>query len=101
MMRVQADETSTSVIAFEPKKGPPNATMVADDAGLSPWCRRRRIWRRQTATEPWILPTVFPPNCGQPKKERANLRHRQTIFGTAPLIVHQCTPIVVSNYEQL
>src|SRR4029077_3574278 len=33
MMRVQADETSTSVIAFEPKKGPPNATMVADDAG--------------------------------------------------------------------
>ena len=32
-MRVQADETSTSVIAFEPKKGPPNATMVADDAG--------------------------------------------------------------------
>ena len=33
MMRVQADETSTSVIAFEPKKGPPNASMVADDAG--------------------------------------------------------------------
>jgi hypothetical protein len=33
MMRVQADETSTSVIAFEPKKRPPNATMVADDAG--------------------------------------------------------------------
>ena len=33
MMRVQADEISTSVIAFEPKKGPPNATMVADDAG--------------------------------------------------------------------
>ena len=33
MMRVQADETSTSVIAFEPKKGPPDATMVADDAG--------------------------------------------------------------------
>src|ERR1700738_181067 len=71
------------------------------DVGLSLWYRRRRIWRRQTATEPWILPTVFPPNCGQPKKERANLRHRQTIFGTAPLIVHQCTPIVVSNYEQL
>ena len=33
MMRVQADETSTSVIAFEPKKGPSDATMVADDAG--------------------------------------------------------------------
>ena len=33
MMRVQADETSTSVIAFGPKKGPPDATMVADDAG--------------------------------------------------------------------
>src|SRR6202163_3497027 len=33
MMRVQADETSTSVIAFEPKKGPPDATMVADEAG--------------------------------------------------------------------
>src|ERR1700724_2045902 len=32
-MRVQADETSTSVIAFEPKKGSPDATMVADDAG--------------------------------------------------------------------
>src|SRR4029077_9554909 len=28
----------------------------------------------------------IPPNCGQPKKERANLRHRQTIFGTAPLM---------------
>ena len=33
MVRVQADETSTSVIAFGPKKGPPDATMVADDAG--------------------------------------------------------------------
>ena len=32
-MRVQADETSTSVVAFGPKKGPPDATMVADDAG--------------------------------------------------------------------
>ena len=32
MMRVQADKTSTSVIAFEPKT-PPDATMVADDAG--------------------------------------------------------------------
>jgi len=39
-----------------------------------------------TAIEPWILLIVFPPNCGQPKKERANLRHRQTIFGTAPLM---------------
>src|ERR1700720_3302811 len=33
MMRVQADETSTSVIALGPKKGPPDVTMVADDAG--------------------------------------------------------------------
>src|SRR6202049_778565 len=33
MMRVQADEKSTSVIAFGPKKGPPDVTMVADDAG--------------------------------------------------------------------
>ena len=34
MMRVQAEETSTSVIAFGPKKAPTDdATMVADDAG--------------------------------------------------------------------
>jgi hypothetical protein len=33
MMRVQADEKSTSVIAFGPKKGPPDVIMVADDAG--------------------------------------------------------------------
>ena len=33
MMRVQTDETRTSVIAFAPKKGSPDATMVADDAG--------------------------------------------------------------------
>ena len=32
-MRVQTDETRTSVIAFAPKKGSPDATMVADDAG--------------------------------------------------------------------
>jgi hypothetical protein len=31
MMRVQAEETSTSVIAFGPKKAPTDATMVADD----------------------------------------------------------------------
>jgi hypothetical protein len=33
MMRVQTVETRASVIAFAPKKGPPDATMVADDAG--------------------------------------------------------------------
>jgi hypothetical protein len=33
MMRVQTGETRASVVAFEPKKGPSNATMVADDAG--------------------------------------------------------------------
>jgi hypothetical protein len=33
MMRVQTGETPASVIAFAPKKGPPDATMVADDAG--------------------------------------------------------------------
>ena len=32
-MRVQTGEPPASVIAFEPKKGPPDATMVADDAG--------------------------------------------------------------------
>ena len=32
-MRVQKGETSASVVAFAPKKGPPDATMVADDAG--------------------------------------------------------------------
>jgi hypothetical protein len=32
-MRVQKGETSGSVVAFAPKKGPPDATMVADDAG--------------------------------------------------------------------
>ena len=32
-MRVQTDETRASVIAFAPKKGSPDATMVADDAG--------------------------------------------------------------------
>jgi hypothetical protein len=33
MMRVQTGEPPASVIAFAPKKGPPDATMVADDAG--------------------------------------------------------------------
>jgi hypothetical protein len=33
MMRVQTIETTASVIAFAPKKGPPDATMVSDDAG--------------------------------------------------------------------
>jgi hypothetical protein len=33
VMRVQTDETRASVIAFAPKKGSPDATMVADDAG--------------------------------------------------------------------
>ena len=33
MMRVQAEETSSSVIAFGPKKAPTDATIVADDAG--------------------------------------------------------------------
>ena len=32
-MRVQKSDTPASVIAFGPKKGPPDATMVADDAG--------------------------------------------------------------------
>ena len=32
-MRVQKGETSASVVAFAPKKGPPDAIMVADDAG--------------------------------------------------------------------
>ena len=32
-MRVQTVETPASVIAFGPKKGPSDATMVADDAG--------------------------------------------------------------------
>src|SRR6202047_68207 len=32
-MRVQTGETPASVIAFAPKKGSPDATMVADDAG--------------------------------------------------------------------
>jgi hypothetical protein len=32
-MRVQTGETPASVVAFAPKKGSPNATMVADDAG--------------------------------------------------------------------
>ena len=32
-MRVQTGETPASVIPFAPKKGPPDATMVADDAG--------------------------------------------------------------------
>jgi hypothetical protein len=32
-MRVQTDKTSASVIALAPKKGPSDATMVADDAG--------------------------------------------------------------------
>ena len=32
-MRVQTDETRASVIAFATKKGSPDATMVADDAG--------------------------------------------------------------------
>ncbi len=33
MMRVQTAETPASVIAFAPKKGTPDATVVADDAG--------------------------------------------------------------------
>src|SRR3979490_3509770 len=33
VMRVQTAETPASVIAFAPKKGSPDATMVADDAG--------------------------------------------------------------------
>src|SRR2546423_2318421 len=33
VMRVQTGETPTSVIAFAPKKGSPDVTMVADDAG--------------------------------------------------------------------
>jgi hypothetical protein len=32
-MGVQKGEAAASVIAFAPKKGPPDATMVADDAG--------------------------------------------------------------------
>ena len=32
-MRVQTVETPASVIAFAPKKGSPDVTMVADDAG--------------------------------------------------------------------
>jgi hypothetical protein len=32
-MRVQTGETPASVVAFAPKKGSPDATMVADDAG--------------------------------------------------------------------
>ena len=32
-MRVQTGEIPASVIAFAPKKGPPDATVVADDAG--------------------------------------------------------------------
>jgi len=32
------------------------------------------------------LPTVFLPSCGQPRKEHANLRQRQIIFGTVPLM---------------
>ncbi len=32
-MRVQTAETPASVIAFAPKKGTPDATVVADDAG--------------------------------------------------------------------
>jgi len=32
-MRVQTAETPASAIAFAPKKGTPDATMVADDVG--------------------------------------------------------------------
>jgi hypothetical protein len=32
-MRVQTGEPRASVIAFAPKKGPPDATMTADDTG--------------------------------------------------------------------
>src|ERR1700738_1939799 len=46
-----------------------------------------------TAIEPWILLIVFPPNCGQPKKERANLKQRQTIFGSAPLMRKNGCPV--------
>jgi hypothetical protein len=33
VMRVQTGETPASVVAFAPKKGSPDATTVADDAG--------------------------------------------------------------------
>jgi hypothetical protein len=33
MMRAQTSETRASVVAFAPKKGPPDATMMTDDAG--------------------------------------------------------------------
>jgi hypothetical protein len=33
MMRAQTSETRASVVAFAPKKGPPDSTMMTDDAG--------------------------------------------------------------------
>ena len=53
MMPVQTSETRASVVAFGPKKGRPDSTVITDDAGqhVLPWCRRLPIWLRPIASE--------------------------------------------------
>ena len=82
-------ETPASVIAFAPKKGSPDVTMVADDAGhgiVALVQKAADLAKADCDRAMRILPTGFLPSCRQPRKEHANLRQRQIIFGTVPLM---------------
>ena len=87
-MRVHTGDTASSVVPFAPKRGSRMPLWWRMMPGVTslPWCKRRPIWRKQTASEPWMSPIAFLPSCEQPKKEPANLRQRQTTFGTVPLM---------------
>src|SRR5258708_7020326 len=88
--RAAAERTERAGFTYSPARGVVAAPLLQRmSPGLHGECGLAILPHERRGPEnslPWILPTVFPPNCGQPKKERANLRHRQTIFGTAPLM---------------
>src|ERR1700721_630886 len=80
VMRVQTGETPASVVAFAPKKGSPDATMVADDAGhgIVALVQKAADLAKADCERAMNLAHRLSSELGQAKKRARELRHKQT-----------------------
>jgi hypothetical protein len=82
MMRAQTSETRASVVAFAPKKGPPDSTMMTDDAGrTSPSSYSPAHWRNigEVTTDASAIPTMCGDSNPCFRRERASWQVTQCV----------------------